>query len=283
MDIAYLNGQHLPLSEASVPVLDRGLLFADAVYEVIPVYAGKAFLLDEHIQRLANSLHGLRMANPHTDAEWRALLNALIQANGGGDLSLYLQVTRGAATRRDHRITQDLSPNVIAFCQSRQAPNPSVFSQGVAVISTTDTRWQHCQFKSTSLLANVLAGDDAAKAGASEAIMLRDGLVMEGSSSNVFTVIDGHVYTPRLRPEILPGITRALILKLAQANDVACTETDLTLKQLQSADEIWLTSSIREIFPVTQLDAALVGDSKPGPLWTQMRALIKASTADQMA
>ncbi len=279
MDIAYLNGQQLPLAQASVPVLDRGLLFADAVYEVIPVYAGKAFLLDEHLQRLANSLAGIRLANPHTDDQWQGLLNALIDANGGGDLSLYLQVTRGAAPRRDHRLPENPTPNVIAFCQSRKPPDAAVFDQGVATISMQDTRWTHCQFKSTSLLANILASDDAARAGATEAIMLRDGQVMEGASSNIFAVIDGVVQTPRLRPEILPGITRGLLLKLAKANAVECLETDVSLAQLKSAEEIWLTSSIREIFPVTRLDEQPVGTGKPSPIWAQMRRLIHASTA----
>jgi len=277
MKTAYLNGEHLPLAQASVPVLDRGFLFADAVYEVIPVYAGKAFLLDEHLQRLNHSLAGIRLANPHSDEQWRSLLNALIQANGGGDMSVYLQVTRGAAAKRDHRLPENPSPNVIAFCQVRSAPDPRIFSEGVAVISMQDTRWTHCQYKSTSLLANILASDDAFNAGAAEAVMLRDGLVMEGASSNIFAVVDGVIQTPQLRPEILPGITRSLLLKLTAQAGINCQETEITSAQLETAQEIWLTSSTREIFPVTRLDKQAVGDGKPGPLWAQMRQLIQKS------
>ena len=279
MDTAYVNGQHLPLAQASLPVLDRGLLFADAVYEVIPVYAGKAFLLDEHLARLEHSLDGIRMRNPHSRQQWQTLLTELIKANGSGDMSLYLQVTRGTAPRRDHRIPEQSTPNIVAFCQCRTPPGPEVFIDGVSAITAEDTRWARCEYKSTSLLANVLAGDDARVAGANEAILVRAGRIMEGASSNVFAVVNGQIKTPRLCPAILPGITRALLLKLAQEAQVEIIETDLSEQEFVAAEEIWLTSSIREIFPVTQLNAHPVGNGKPGPVFAQMRRLIQACYA----
>lgn len=279
MDIAFLNGEFLPLSQASVPVLDRGFLFADAVYEVIPVYAGQAFLLDEHLQRLDNSLAAIRLDNPHSTQEWKQILLTLVEANDAGNMSIYLQVTRGAAARRDHRMPARPTPNIVAFCQTRNAPDPAIFNEGVAVITLEDSRWRGCHIKSTSLLANILASDDAAQAGASEAVFLRDGLVMEGASSNVFAVIGGQIKTPHLRPEILPGITRGLLLKLTRDEAVECEETELSASELEAAEEIWLTSSIREIYPVTRLNGQAVGSGKPGPVWAQMRSLIQSSHA----
>lgn len=274
MDTAYLNGEYLPLAQANVSVLDRGLLFADAVYEVIPVYAGHAFLLDAHLQRLDNSLAGIRLANPYSAAQWRGMLKQLIQVNGAGDMAVYLQVTRGTAPRRDHKLPEHPKPTIIAFCQSRVAPAPGIFSNGVMAVTQQDTRWARCEIKSTSLLANILAFDDACAEGAGEAILLREGLVMEGASSNIFLVKNGALQTPALRPEILPGITRALLLQLAKEAGIACTETDISESMLSDADEIWLSSSTREIFPVTQLNGQAVGKGKPGPVWAQMRQLI---------
>lgn len=275
MQTAYLNGEYLPLAQANVSVLDRGLLFSDAVYEVIPVYAGHAFLLDEHLQRLGNSLAGIRMRNPHTAVEWRTLLEKLIAENGGGDMSVYLQITRGAAEKRDHRLPQQYTPTVIAFCQNARPSDPAIFSQGVAAITQQDTRWARCEIKSTSLLANILAYDDACAAGAGEAILLRDGQVMEGASSNIFIVVNGALQTPALRPEILPGVTRALLLKLANEGGIDSTEGVITEKMLVAADEIWLSSSTREIFPVTRLNSQPVGNGKPGPVWARIRTLMQ--------
>lgn len=277
MSTAYVNGDFVALENARVSVLDRGFLFADSVYEVIPVYAGRAFRLDAHIARLRASLDGLRMRNPHDDAAWRQLINALIAANGGGNLALYLQVTRGAPPRRDHRLPDDTEPTVIAFCQSRSAPDPAVIRDGIGAITMADTRWQYCSIKSTSLLANVMAADAARQAGADEAILVRDGTVLEGTASNVFAVIDDRLVTPALRETILPGITRGVVLELAAREAVDCAQVDtLSVETLHAASEIWITSSTREIFAVTRLDGAAVGDGMPGPLWTRMRTSLQA-------
>lgn len=279
MSTAYVNGDFVALEDARVSVLDRGFLFADSVYEVIPVYAGHCFALDAHIDRLARSLDMLGIANGRGRPSWRALIERLIEANNGGDLAVYLQVSRGAPPRRDHCIPNDIEPTVVAFCQSRAAPDPEILATGIAAVTQTDTRWQHCSIKSTSLLANVLAADAARAAGANEALMVRDGNVLEGTSSNVFAVIDGTLVTPALRDTILPGITRAVVLDLARRYGFDHTEIDaLSLDTLRSASEIWITSSVREIFPVTRLDNTAVGNATPGPVWTRMRTCLQAMT-----
>lgn len=271
MATAYVNGQFLPLEQATVSVLDRGLLFADSVYEVIPVYAGRPFCLARHLDRLQRSLDGLRVPNPHDAATWTAQIRTLIEANGGGDLSVYLQVTRGAPARRDHRLPTEPEPTVIAFCQSRSAPDASILGQGIAAVTRDDTRWRDCHIKSTSLLANVLAADDARSAGAAEAILVRDGTVLEGTSSNVFAVIEGQLVTPALRDTILAGITRGLILELAARRGLDHAEVDqLRPEALRTAEEVWISSSTREILPVTRLDGAPVGSGLPGPVWTRV-------------
>lgn len=278
---AWVNGRFLPLAEASVSVLDRGFLFSDSVYEVIPVYAGISFRMDDHLRRLARSLDGLGIVNPHDIDGWRALLAELVAANGGGDLAIYLQVTRGAPPRRDHRIPHDVEPTVVAFCQTRAAPDPESLAAGLAAITTDDTRWRDCHIKSTSLLANVLAADAARAEGATEAILVRDGAVLEGTSSNVFAVIDGRLVTPALRATILPGITRGVVLEIAHAHKLDHAEVDtLTPEALRAADEVWITSSTREIFPVTRLDGVTVGDGVPGPVWTQVRGWLEAGLHD---
>lgn len=278
MSIAYVDGEFLPLEQARVPVTDRGLLFGDAVYEVVPVYAGRPYLLDAHLARLTRSLAGIRLSNPHPPEEWTVLLGGLIERNGGGDLMLYLQVTRGAYPRRDHHLPDEPRPTVIAFCQPLPVPDPETFARGVAAITRPDPRWARCDIKSTALLANVLAADEAHAAGANEAILIRDGRVVEGASSNVFMVRDGTLATPPLAPALLAGITRDTILRLARAHDIPCTEAGITATELTAADEIWLTSSTREVYPVTRLDDAPVGGGRPGPLWTRMRDLLQAET-----
>lgn len=279
MSTAYVNGEFVALEDARISVLDRGFLFADSVYEVIPVYAGHCFALDAHIARLARSLDLLAITNPHDPTGWLALIEQLVDANGSGDLAVYLQVSRGAPARRDHRIPRDIEPTVVAFCQTRSAPDPAMLSDGIAAITQTDTRWAYCTIKSTSLLANVLAADAARADDADEAIMVRNGEVLEGTSSNVFAVLDDRLVTPALRDSILPGITRRVILDLAARHHVNHAEVDnLPVAALRSASEVWITSSTREIFPVTRLDGEPVGDRRPGPVWTRMRAYLQAMT-----
>lgn len=278
--IALVNGEYVPLEQARIPILDRGLLFADAVYEVIPVYAGHCYQLDAHIQRLQHSLDGIRLSVEHTVADWNEMVHTLVERNGGGDMSVYLQVTRGSMPKRDHRLPKQPSPNVIAFCQSRSAADPALLENGISAVTMDDIRWRYCSIKSTALLPNILLSDQAYAKGAAEALLVRDGYVLEGTSSNVFAVIDGCITTPALRDEILPGITRGVILELARAHDLYHVETDaLTVEQLMTADEVWITSSTREIYPVTRIDGTAVGSGRPGPVWQQTSALLQATTS----
>lgn len=276
MSIVYLNGEFLPKDEARVSVLDRGFLFGDGVYEVIPVYGGRLFRLEQHLERLDQSLAGIRLANPHTRLEWRRILEQLVELHGGGDQSVYLQVTRGAAPKREHAFPTEVHPTVFAMSSPLTPNPPEVAQQGVAAITLEDIRWKHCHIKAVTLLANVLLRQQALDGGAAEAILIRDGQVTEGAASNVFIVRAGELLTPPKGPFLLPGITRDLILELAAANGIPYREAAVTEAELASAAEVWVTSSTREILPVTTLNGVPVGDGKPGPLWARMTALFQA-------
>ena len=272
MSIVYLNGEFLPDSEARVPVLDRGFIFGDGVYEVIPVYSGKLFRFEEHLQRLQNSLNALKLSNPLTSDQWETTLSELIRQNGGGDQSFYLQITRGIA-KRDHALPQNVTPTVFAMCNELKPQPADVIENGVAAITLDDIRWQRCHIKAISLLPNVLLRQEALDQGAAEAILIRDGLATEGAASNLFCVIDGVITTPPKGPMLLPGITRDLVLELAADHDLPHQEKDISLAELQQAEEIWLTSSTKEILSVTRLDGKAVADGKPGPLYKRMLTL----------
>lgn len=273
MTTVYLNGVFLPIDQASVPVLDRGFLFGDGVYEVIPVYGGNLFRLEQHLQRLDHSLAGVRIDNPMSRALWRDTLEELVQRNGDGDQSLYFQVTRGAAPKRDHAFPANVLPTVFMM-STPLAPLPADMAQnGIAAVTLADIRWQKCDIKAITLLPNVLLRQEAIDKGAAEAILLRDGLAVEGAASNLFIVKDGAIITPPKGPQLLPGITRDLILELAAAHQVPHRETDITEADLRTADEIWLTSSTKEIMPVTRLDGQAVSGGKPGPVWAKMIGL----------
>jgi len=265
--LVYLNGDYLPLGEAKVSVLDRGFLFGDGVYEVIPVYGGRPFRLDEHLRRLDDSLCGIRIANPLSDERWAEIFDRLIA--GAHDQYLYLQVTRGAAPKRDHAIPAEIDPTVFVMC-SAIAPIPS---SGVRAVTLDDIRWRWCHIKAITLLANVLLRQEAVDRGAAEAILIRDGWITEGAASNVFAVVDGTLTTPPKGNDLLPGITRDLVLELAHENGVPAVERRIGPDELKQASEIWLTSSTREILPVIELDGAPVGNGEPGPLWSRMQAV----------
>jgi len=272
MNIVYLNNEFLPADQACVPVLDRGFIFGDGVYEVIPVYGGKLFRLDEHLQRLHNSLTAVRIPNPLSHAGWGTMLNELIAQNDGDEQSLYLQVTRGSA-QRDHAMPDDPVPTVFAMSNPLHPVSQEIRNQGVAAITLNDIRWQRCHIKAISLLPNILLRQEALDQGAAEAILIRDGLATEGAASNLFIVSDGMLITPPTGPFLLPGITRDLILELAEANKITCCEKNISCDELQNANEIWLTSSTKEILPVTRLDDAPVANGQPGPLFQHMLGL----------
>ncbi len=266
MAIVYLNGEFLPLADAKISVLDRGFIFGDGVYEVIPVYGRRLFRLQEHLQRLENSLQGIKLVNPLTHAQWVETLQSIVAHNPGEDQSVYLQVTRGPA-KREHNFPAKIVPTVFVMSDPLLTPPPS---PGVSAITCPDTRWQRCEIKAITLLANVLHRQQAVETGAVEAILIRDDHVMEGAASNVFIVQRNVAITPPKSQFILPGITRDLVLEVMQVANLACREEHITIAQLRTADEIWLTSSTREILPVIRLDKRLVGRGQPGPLWQQV-------------
>lgn len=276
----YLNGEFLPLAEARISVLDRGFLFGDGVYEVIPVYGGRPFRLQEHLRRLDASLHAILMESPLADAEWERIFSRLIA--GTADQYIYLQITRGVAPKRDHAIPAGIAPTVFAMC-SPIAPIPV---EGIRAVTVPDIRWHRCNIKAITLLANVLLRQEAVERGAAEAILVRGEDVTEGAASNVFMVSEGVVITPPKGPEILPGITRDLVLELALQHGIAAAERPIGIDQLRAAEEIWMTSSTREILPVIELDGRTVGDGRPGPVWRRMidiyqdyKASLRAGTA----
>ena len=276
MSQVFLNGEFLPLDQARIPVLDRGFLFGDGVYEVIPAYGGRLFRLEQHLDRLGNSLRAIRIEQPHGHGEWRQILERLLAANDGSDQSIYLQVTRGAHTKRDHAIPPGLQPTVFAMATPIAAPNPAIAERGIHAVTREDIRWHRCDIKAVTLLAAVLLRQEAADEDAMEAILVRDGLATEGAASNLFIVQDGVIVTPPKGADLLPGITRDLVLELAVKEGLAHREVPITREQLEQADEVWLTSSTREVMPVTRLDGRSVGDGRPGPVWRRMSALYRA-------
>ena len=269
MDIVHLNGQLLPADQAHISVFDRGFLFGDSIYEVIPFYQSKGFRLEEHIQRLEHSLRAIQI---HTEVDWNRLLDELVAANGGGNLSVYLQVSRGASEGRSHQYDGDLTPTIFACCKPIKdiyADGPDSV-QGIAAIVTADLRWHRCDIKATGLLPNILVLQQARQAGAAEAILIRDGVLTEGASSNLFMVENGVLYTPKSSSEILGGVTRELILQLADEQGIPCQQVDIEYSRLLAADEVWISSSTRAIVPVLSVDGHTIGDGSKGRIWQQM-------------
>ncbi len=270
MSIVYLNGEYLPLEEAKISVLDRGFLFADGVYEVIPAYGGRLLRLDEHLQRLQNSLDGIRLINPMSNNDWRKLLEAMLEKNPSEDQSVYLQVTRGIAAKRNHGFPDEITPTVFVMVNALMPVNKEELRPGVSAITLDDIRWQFCDIKSISLLGNILLRQQAHDRMAAEAILVKGSKVTEGAASNVFIVKDGVLVTPPTGPCLLPGITRDLILELAEKHDFAYEIRDIEAEELDQASEIWLTSSTREILPVVELDGKPVENGQAGPIWERM-------------
>ncbi len=251
--IAHFNGQLLPLDRISISPLDRGFIFGDGVYEVIPVYDGVMLRGREHFERLQRSLDEIRLENPHTVEEWLGLVETLL-AHHPGNQSVYIQVTRGVPTKRDHALPKGLTPTVFMMCYPLASPTREQVENGVACVTARDFRWEKCHIKSTSLLGNVLARQLSADVGATETILLRDGLLTEASASNVFVVKDGVVAAPPRDNLILLGITYDLLVRLAAEGAVKLEIRPVSEAELRGADEVWLTSSTKEVLAVTQLD-----------------------------
>jgi len=268
----YLNGEFLPLSQARIPVLDRGFIFGDGVYEVIPVYARRPFRIDEHLRRLQYSLDGIRLANPYPAAQWTRLIDELIGRCPHRDQSVYLQITRGVA-KRDHAFPPDTPPTVFMMTNALSTPSPEAVENGVGAVSAEDNRWLRCDIKSTALLGNVLMRQLAVDAGAAETIMFRDGQLTEGAASNIFVVRGGVILTPPKSNLILPGTTYDVILELAHKAGIPFEVRDLSKAEVESADELWLTSATREVLAIARLDGKPVGSGRPGPVFRRMYGL----------
>ena len=268
LELAWVGGEFVAPAAAKISALDRGFIFGDAVYEVIPAYGGNLFLLEPHLQRLEHSLEITRIRNPFSHTEWRNLLADLVARCGDHDQSVYLQVTRGVAPR-DHAFP-DIEPTV--FCMSRPMVGVSaeLLQQGLAAITTEDIRWNYCHAKTTSLIANVMLRQQAVDASADEALLLRDGQLTEGAASNVFIVVNGQLLTPPAGEQLLHGITRERILELASKEGIPVAEQQISEQQLREADEICISSSTKAILPVTRLDGTAVGTGSPGPVWKAM-------------
>ena len=271
-NIACFNGALMPLEEISISPLDRGFVFGDGVYEVIPVYNGVMLRAREHFERLQRSMDEIRLANPYSVDEWIALAGRLL-AHHPGNQSVYLQVTRGVPPKRDHVMPKGLKPTVFMMCQPLPSPSREQVDNGVACITANDFRWEKCNIKSISLLGNVIARQMAADADATECVMFRDGFLTEASASNVFAVKGSTVLAPPMDNLILLGITYQLLLDLARDGDVKLEVRKVSEAEVRAADELWLTSSTKEVLAITMLDGKPVGSGKPGPLFRRMHAL----------
>lgn len=269
-NIVYLNGDYVDIQEARISPLDRGFLFGDSVYEVIPVYNNKLFTAKEHLDRLSNSLKEINIPQVLTHEEWIAIFNRLLAYPHAGDRMIYLQITRGAYADRAHASPQDIVPTI--FVAALPIIKKDV-SHGIPAITIKDERWANCHIKATTLLANTLAKDNAQQAQTHDAIFIRDGFALEGTASNLFMVKNNIVYTPPLSANILPGITRQLVIKLLRENHIALEEKMITLDELKHADEIWLTGSVLEVAPVVSLDHVHVGNGNVGSMYQLAKKL----------
>jgi len=272
MSMIYLNGKFMPIEEACVPVLDRGFIFGDGVYEVIPAYSRKLFRLESHLHRLQHSLDSIRLTNPYNNSQWHDLLEKIVAGNDNEDQYIYLHVTRGVA-KRDHAFPLNSTPTVFIMSNPLLAPSQDLLTNGCSAITAIDNRWIRCDIKSISLLPNVLLRQMAIDANASETILIRDGFLTEGSASSIFIVKDHVLLAPPKSHLMLPGITYDVVLELATANHIPYRVREIHEEELQSADEIMLTSSTREIMAVTRLNDNPVGTGRPGKLCQRLQQL----------
>ncbi|GAB3625728.1 cytochrome C550 [Pandoraea terrae] len=269
--IVWLNGELVPLADAKISVLDRGFLFGDGIYEVVPVYAGKPFRLAPHLDRLERSLAEVRIANPYSRDEWAALVQRLADACGSDPCSVYLQVTRGVAPRQ-HAFPRDAKPTVYGIATPLTLPNAEKVEQGVAAVTHEDRRWQNCHIKSTSLLGNVLMAQHAAENDAMETLQFRGGFLTEGSSSNVWVVKNGQMFAPPRDNLILEGIRYTLLEQLCAACGVPFSARAIGEAEVRAADELLITSATKEVLAVVQLDGKPVGAGVPGPVFRALYA-----------
>ncbi|MFZ5523015.1 MAG: D-amino acid aminotransferase [Pseudomonadota bacterium] len=279
----FLNGQYMPIEEAKISVLDRGFIFGDGVYEVIPVYSRKVFRLESHLRRLQHSLDGIKLANPHSEAEWTAIINELVKRNAGQDQYLYLHITRGVA-KRDHAFPNPpVKPTVFMMSNPLLTPPAELLLSGVGAVSAADNRWLRCDIKAIALLPNVLLRQLAVDAGCAETILIRDNSFMtEGAASNIFVVKNGKLLAPPKDNLMLPGITYDVVLEIAAANNIPHEVRRIAAAEVFGADELLLTSSTKEVLAITTLDGKPVGTGKPGAMFARMYKLYQDFKRDVM-
>jgi D-alanine transaminase len=270
--MVFLNGKFMPVEEARVPVLDRGFIFGDGVYELIPVYSRVPFRMDEHLARLERSLASVRIRNPYSRAEWRDIILQLVAKQSFEDQGVYFQVTRGVA-KRDHAFPKDAVPTVFIMSNPLVNPPRELVERGAAAVSAVDDRWHRCDIKSISLIGNCLLRQISADVGAVETILFRAGILTEASASNVFVVRSGVILSPPKSNLILPGITYDVIAEIAQAGGLPLEYRDVTEAEVRGADEIWVTSSSKEVLAIVTLDGKPVAGGKPGPMFRRIHAL----------
>jgi D-alanine transaminase len=279
--MVFLNGKFLPIEQAMVPVLDRGFIFGDGVYELIPVYSRAPFRMDDHLARLERSLGAVRIKNPYTREKWREIILQLVAQQPWDDQAVYFQVTRGVA-KRDHAFPAGVEPTVFVMCNPLVNPPRELVEKGGIAVSAVDNRWLRCDIKSISLIGNCLLRQVSADAGAQETILFRDGKLTEASASNVFVVKRGVLLSPPKSNLILPGITYDVVTEIAQAGKIPLEFRDVTEAEVRNADEVWVTSSSKEILAIVTLDGKPVGDGRPGPLFKRAYALYQEFKAKVM-
>ena len=279
----YLNGHYMPIEEAKISVLDRGFIFGDGVYEVIPVYSRKPFRLESHLQRLQHSLDGIKLANPHSDAEWTAIIDELIARNTAQDQYLYLHITRGVA-KRDHAFpSPPVKPTVFMMSNPLLTPPAALLASGVGAVSAEDNRWLRCDIKAIALLPNVLLRQMAVDAGCAETILIRENEFMtEGAASNIFVVKNGKLLAPPKDNLMLPGITYDVVLEIAAANHIPHEVRRIAAAEVFDADELLLTSSTKEVLAITTLDGKPVGTGRPGAMFARLHKLYQDFKRDVM-
>ena len=261
MDQIYLNGSFLPRSEAQIPIMDRGFLFGDGVYELIPVFNKKVFLLDEHLKRLKNSLNLIQM-NEIQDLD--KIINTLIKKNIKNTFFVYLHITRGVQNSRNHIYSENIEPTVLLMCEDYPAFSEDLIKKGFQATIQDDFRWMKSNIKSISLLGNVLLKNHASSNRCYETLLIRNNKLTEGSTSNVFIVKDEIIYTPKLSNELLPGVTRGLLIKLLNENHLKVIESDIYESDIVNADEVWCSSSTNAVVPIIKVDDNIINNGRVG-------------------
>jgi len=269
--IVYLNGEHLRLGDAKISVLDRGFIFGDGIYEVVPVYKGKPFRMAQHLARLQRSLAAIGIDTGRDAAQWRELVHDMIGRSTHENCVVYIQVTRGVA-RRDHAFPKGVQPTVFCMVSPFTRPGPAQREQGLTAISAPDVRWLRCEIKSVSLLGNVLAKQQAVEAGVDEVVQFRDGFLSEGASCNVWIVKDGTLLAPLRDNLILEGIRYGFLEELAAQCGIPFESRRIARHEVDQADEVMMSSATKEILPIVQYDGKPVGDGRPGPVYARLRA-----------